>query len=175
MRLTILCWYLLWSGLAGGACDSPISFDWGRSGLSPPVLPNPGQPQSKSAGQVICINQINKYTSDRDLIMSYMYSRHMSYCLGLVHCWWLWTCDLVSPVLSRLAIASNRPKREPRPKSIKVNTINTQQNGSSHRSSVKSVISSGDWLNCWAILICSIHFHNVISVLFISVNYVLLL
>ncbi|XP_055789785.1 endophilin-A3b isoform X1 [Salvelinus fontinalis] len=42
----------------------------------------------------------------------------------------------------RLAIASNRPKREPRPKSIKVNTINTQQNGSSHRSSVKSVISS---------------------------------
>ncbi|XP_035645586.1 endophilin-A3b isoform X2 [Oncorhynchus keta] len=42
----------------------------------------------------------------------------------------------------RLAIASNRPKREPRPKSIKVNTINTQQNRSSHRSSVKSVISS---------------------------------
>lgn len=123
-----------------------------------------------------CINQINKYTSRQGL----NHELHVLSTQGTCHTAWVWFivdgCELVtfSPVLSRLAIASNRPKREPRPKSIKVNTINTQQNGSSHRSSVKSVISSGNWLNCWANLICSIHFHNVISVFFISVNHVLL-
>ncbi|KAJ8002965.1 hypothetical protein DPEC_G00164430 [Dallia pectoralis] len=43
----------------------------------------------------------------------------------------------------RLAIARVRPKREPRPKSMMVNTIDAELNRFSHRSTANSVISSG--------------------------------